>query len=122
MRFGDNMRNVAVTEGDKVGVQEVLGWEVNTWPVGTLVEYINAVTDAEVDTLMAEYAKKYDFDVIVIRFNTSKEECKRRQKGRGFRAVSDELIDRMNRFLVHSKVDAIDVNEIDGVIEKEDIT
>ena len=30
MRFGDNMRNVAVTEGDKVGVQEVLGWQVNT--------------------------------------------------------------------------------------------
>ena len=61
MRFGDNMRNVAVTEGDKVGVQEKLGWQVNTWPVGTLVEYINAVTDAEVDTIMAEYAEKYDF-------------------------------------------------------------
>ncbi len=61
MRFGDNMRNVAVTEGDKVGVQEQLGWEVNTWPVGTLVEYINAVTEAEVDALMAEYAEKYDF-------------------------------------------------------------
>ena len=61
MRFGDNMRNVAVTEGDKVGVQEILGWEVNTWPVGTLVEYINAVTEAEVDALMAEYAEKYDF-------------------------------------------------------------
>jgi len=60
MRFGDNMRNVAVTEGDKVGVQEVLGWQVNTWPVGRLVEYINAVTDAEVDALMAEYREKYD--------------------------------------------------------------
>ncbi len=60
MRFGDNMRNVAVTEGDKVGVQEVLGWQVNTWPVGRLVEHINAVTDAEVDALMAEYREKYD--------------------------------------------------------------
>ena len=60
MRFGDNMRNVAVTEGDKVGVQEVLGWQVNTWPVGRLVEHINAVTDAEVDALMAEYRAKYD--------------------------------------------------------------
>ena len=60
MRFGDNMRNVAVTEGDKVGVQEVLGWQVNTWPVGRLVERINAVTDAEVDALMAEYREKYD--------------------------------------------------------------
>ena len=69
-----------------------------------------------------EYAQKYDFDVVVIRFNTSKEECKRRQEGRGCRAVSDELIDRMNRFLVHSKVNAIDANEIYGVIGKEDIT
>ncbi len=59
MRFGDNMRNVAVTEGDKVGVQEVLGWQVNTWPVGKLVEYIDAVTDAEVDALMKEYRKLY---------------------------------------------------------------
>jgi predicted kinase len=68
-----------------------------------------------------EYAQKYDFDVIVIRFNTSKEECKRRQNGRGFRAVSDELIDKMHRFLVHSKVDAVDANEITGVTNKEDI-
>ena len=60
MRFGDNMRNVAVTEGDKVGVQEVLGWQVNTWPVGKLVEHINAVTDAEVDALVEEYKAKYE--------------------------------------------------------------
>lgn len=59
MRFGDNMREVAVTEGDKVEVQMKLGWEVNTWPVGQLVEYIDAVTDAEVDALMAEYAETY---------------------------------------------------------------
>ena len=62
MRFGDNMRNVAVTEGDKVGVQQKLGWQVNTWPVGTLVEYINAVTDAEVDALMAEYNELYEMN------------------------------------------------------------
>lgn len=59
MRFGDNMRNVAVTEGDKVGVQEKLGWQVNTWPVGQLVEYIDAVTDEEVDALLKEYEEKY---------------------------------------------------------------
>lgn len=62
MRFGDNMRNVAVTEGDKVEVQAKLGWQVNTWPVGTLVEYIAAVTEAEVDALMAEYKQKYEFN------------------------------------------------------------
>ncbi|SBW10514.1 L-arabinose isomerase [uncultured Eubacteriales bacterium] len=59
MRFGDNMREVAVTEGDKVEVQAKLGWEVNTWPVGKLVEYIDGVTEAEVDALMAEYKELY---------------------------------------------------------------
>lgn len=59
MRFGDNMREVAVTEGDKVEVQAKLGWQVNTWPVGTLVEYIEAVSEEEVDALMKEYAEKY---------------------------------------------------------------
>src|SRR5699024_2758833 len=44
MRFGDNMREVAVTEGDKVEVQAKLGWQVNTWPVGQLVETMDAVT------------------------------------------------------------------------------
>ena len=59
MRFGDNMRNVAVTEGDKVGVQMKLGWQVNTWPVGELVEEIGKVTEEEVDALMQEYAERY---------------------------------------------------------------
>jgi len=59
MRFGDNMRNVAVTEGDKVETQIKLGWQVNTWPVGALVDEINRVTETEVDALMAEYAQKY---------------------------------------------------------------
>ena len=59
MRFGDNMREVAVTEGDKVEVQMKLGWEVNTWPVGKLAEYIGGVTEAEVDALMTEYKELY---------------------------------------------------------------
>ena len=59
MRFGDNMRNVAVTEGDKVEVQAKLGWQVNTWPVGELVEEIGKVTEEEVDALMQEYAERY---------------------------------------------------------------
>ena len=61
MRFGDNMREVAVTEGDKVEVQAKLGWQVNTWPVGQLVDTMNAVTDAEIDALMDEYSAAYDF-------------------------------------------------------------
>lgn len=60
MRFGDNMREVAVTEGDKVEAQIKLGWQVNTWAVGDLVREMNAVTGAEIDALMAEYTEKYD--------------------------------------------------------------
>ena len=60
MRFGDNMREVAVTEGDKVEVQAKLGWQVNTWSVGELAQTINSVSDSEVDTLMKEYESLYD--------------------------------------------------------------
>lgn len=59
MRFGDNMRQVAVTEGDKVDAQIKFGWQVNTTAVGDLVEEINKVTDAEIDELVAEYNAKY---------------------------------------------------------------
>ena len=60
MRFGDNMREVAVTEGDKVEVQAKLGWQVNTWAVGDLVKVMDAVTEAEIDAQMARYAERYD--------------------------------------------------------------
>ncbi len=71
MRFGDNMRDVAVTEGDKVEAQRKLGWEVNTWAVGDLVKEMNAVTEEQVDAQMAEYQKKYDIntpDIDAIRY------------------------------------------------------
>ena len=61
VRFGDNMREVAVTEGDKVGVQERLGWQVNTYPVGALVETMAAVTEAQIDAKMGEYRERYAF-------------------------------------------------------------
>lgn len=76
MRFGDNMREVAVTEGDKVEVQAKLGWQVNTWPVGELVEAINAVTEAETDALMDTYTKKYKLatdDVASVRYQARAE-------------------------------------------------
>ena len=60
MRFGDNMREVAVTEGDKVEVQVKLGWQVNTWAVGDLVKEMKSVTESEIDSLLAEYTSKYD--------------------------------------------------------------
>ncbi len=58
-RIGDNMRQVAVTEGDKVSAQIRFGWEVNTWGVGDLVEKINAAGDKQVDELCALYEDKY---------------------------------------------------------------
>lgn len=76
MRFGDNMREVAVTEGDKVEVQAKLGWQVNTWPVGQLVETMDAVTDAEIDALMDEYRAQYDFatdDLDTVRYQAREE-------------------------------------------------
>jgi len=61
-RFGDNMRNVGVTEGDKVEAQIQFGWTVDYYGIGDLVEYVKAVTGQEIDALMAEYAELYDFD------------------------------------------------------------
>jgi L-arabinose isomerase len=59
-RFGDNMRNVAVTEGDKVEAQRRLGFSINTYGVGDLVRVVNEATDAEVDELIATYLDTYD--------------------------------------------------------------
>ncbi len=76
MRFGDNMREVAVTEGDKVEAQIKLGWQVNTWAVGDLVKEMAAVTEAEVDELFAEYKKNYDIntkDIAAIRYQAREE-------------------------------------------------
>jgi L-arabinose isomerase len=59
-RFGDNMRQVAVTEGDKVEAEIRFGWSVNGYGVGDLVQRVNAVSEAEVDRLMDEYEALYD--------------------------------------------------------------
>ena len=61
-RFGDNMRYVGVTEGDKVEVEIKLGWECNTYAVGDLAKAIDACTEEEVDAKMAEYTSKYDMN------------------------------------------------------------
>ena len=76
MRFGDNMREVAVTEGDKVEVQTRLGWQVNTWATGDLVKEMNAVTENEIDELMAVYAANYDINtenIAAIRYQAKEE-------------------------------------------------
>ncbi len=76
MRFGDNMREVAVTEGDKVEAQIKLGWQVNTWAVGDLVKEMNGVSEEEIDALMAEYTASYDVateNVEAIRYQAREE-------------------------------------------------
>jgi L-arabinose isomerase len=60
IRFGDNMREVAVTEGDKVEAQIKLGWQVNTWPVSDLVTELQGVSDAEAETLVNLFKTQYD--------------------------------------------------------------
>lgn len=59
-RFGDNMRHVAVTEGDKVEAQKVFGWQVNYHGVGDLVKVVDAVGEEEIDELMKEYETLYE--------------------------------------------------------------
>ena len=64
-RLGDNMREVAVTEGDKVEAQFRLGYSVNGYGVGELVEYVKKVTDAEIDKLITEYLETYNISETV---------------------------------------------------------
>lgn len=58
-RFGDNMREVAVTEGNKVSAQIQFGYSVNGYGLGDLVWYVDQVTDAAAETLMKEYDQSY---------------------------------------------------------------
>lgn len=60
VRFGDNMRYVAVTDGDKVSAETQFGFSVNTYAVGDLVAVVDAVTESEIDTLLQEYEATYD--------------------------------------------------------------
>lgn len=59
-RFGDNMRNVAVTEGNKVAAEVKLGYAVNGYGVGDLARQVHQVPDREVDALVRQYDESYD--------------------------------------------------------------
>lgn len=59
VRFGDNMRNVAVTEGDKVEAEMKFGYSVNTHGVGDLVQFVNEVSENSIDLLVEEYQDAY---------------------------------------------------------------
>ncbi len=60
MRVADNMRNVAVTEGDKVEAQLKFGWEVDAYPVNEIAESVAAVSESDTNALVDEYYEKYD--------------------------------------------------------------
>lgn len=60
MRIADNMRNVAVTEGDKVEAQIKFGWEVDAYPVNEIAEAVKAVSQADTEALVEEYYDKYE--------------------------------------------------------------
>ena len=62
LRFGDQMNNVAVTDGDKVTAEQVLGYHVDYYPVNDLMVYYQAVEDKEVQALVATYFKEYEHD------------------------------------------------------------
>ncbi|MBS1655193.1 MAG: L-arabinose isomerase [Bacteroidetes bacterium] len=59
VRFGDNMRYVAVTDGDKVEAELKFGYSVNTYGIGDLVKVMNEASDADIDQLCARYADEY---------------------------------------------------------------
>jgi L-arabinose isomerase len=58
-RFGDNMREVAVTEGDKVSAQLAMGYSVNGYGLGELVAYVEEASDADIDALIEAYEREY---------------------------------------------------------------
>ncbi|HEX3075990.1 MAG TPA: L-arabinose isomerase [Lachnospiraceae bacterium] len=60
LRVGDNMRNVAVTEGDKVEAHIKFGWEIDAYNITDIAEYVQGVSKGDIDALVDEYYQKYD--------------------------------------------------------------
>ena len=108
MRFGDNMREVAVTEGDKVETQTKLGWQVNTWAVGDLVKEMNAVTDAEIDALVETYKASYDIatdNIDAIRYQAREEiAMKKMLDAEGCKAFSNTFQDLYGMEQLHDHI------------------
>ncbi len=60
LRVGDNMRNVAVTEGDKVEAHIKFGWEIDAYNITDIAEYVQQVSEGDINALLDEYYEKYD--------------------------------------------------------------
>ena len=89
MRVADNMRNVAVTEGDKVEAQIKFGWEVDAYPVNEIAESVNAVSASDVNALVDEYYEKYNILL----------EGRDPEEGYGFGAEGDWKVAAMVRLM-----------------------
>lgn len=59
VRVADNMRNVAVTEGDKVEAQIKFGWEIDAYPINEIAEYVKDVSKGDIDALVEQYYDQY---------------------------------------------------------------
>ena len=97
LRISDNMRSVAVTDGDKVEAQYRLGWEIEHYGVGDIINYVEAVTEAEIDAQIEEYKKYYTFatdNMDAVRYQAREEiAIKRFMDERGFTAFHTNFED-----------------------------
>jgi len=76
LRISDNMREVAVTEGDKVEAHIQFGWQVDHYGVQDIIAQVEQVTQAEIDAQMAEYTELYDLatdDLAAVRYQAQEE-------------------------------------------------
>lgn len=97
LRISDNMRSVAVTDGDKVEAQYRLGWEIEHYGVGDIIKYVEQVTEAEIDAQIEEYKKYYTFatdNMEAVRYQAREEiAIKRFMDERGFTAFHTNFED-----------------------------
>lgn len=97
LRISDNMRSVAVTDGDKVEAQYRLGWEIEHYGVGDIIAYVQAVTETEIDAQIEEYNKYYTFatdNMDAVRYQAREEiAIKRFMDERGFTAFHTNFED-----------------------------
>lgn len=97
LRISDNMRSVAVTDGDKVEAQMKLGWEIEHYGVGDIISELSKVTEKEIDVLMKEYEEKYVIstdNTEAVRYQAKEEiAIKRFMDERGFTAFHTNFED-----------------------------
>ena len=97
LRISDNMRSVAVTDGDKVEAQMKLGWEIEHYGVGDIIAELEKVTDAEIDAQMKAYEEKYTLateNIEAVRYQAREEiAIKKFMDERGFTAFHTNFED-----------------------------